>query len=420
MAEYKAEYENNDATRCAQKTFQEFEGDYRDVPGKDYIKTLNAVAKETTFYQKTYDCVKEKHKFDGFVEDADSLANFVFDLVCNLGKDENDEPLISSKTVGNWFKKSPPSSVSREKVYILCFALGLNSKETKEFFLKAYLDRPFNYKNINEATYFFCMNNRLSYDDARRIITTIEKTPCINNPDAEDNTEQIGDDISNIKTEEEFIKYIINNRSGFSTQNKTATEKVQELEKECEALATDELNQVKDIIGKEFSVTNSNELLDVICGYSARGKNGKSELKFSITNENSKFPDRIKTNFPQEHLLRKILAGKEKSFDVIRKALILLKFYHFFMDAQLNGESDTSKYWFDEFVEETNTLLAECGYVQLYWRNPYDWMFGYCANSADVIGEYEPIEQFRHLIEEFYLKDANPNGKYYDETVFTN
>ena len=72
-----AEYQNNEATQIAKNKFEEFEGEYRDVPGKDYIKTLNAVAKETTFYQKTYKHA-QKHGFDGAEENTDSLSKFIF------------------------------------------------------------------------------------------------------------------------------------------------------------------------------------------------------------------------------------------------------------------------------------------------------------------------------------------------------
>ena len=49
--------------------------------------------------------------------------------------------------------------------------------------------------------------------------------------------------------------------------------------------------------------------------------------------------------------------------------------------------------------EELQTVLAECGYVQLYWRNPFDWMIGYCAMSLN------PLDTLRDLIEEYYLSD---------------
>jgi hypothetical protein len=54
---------------------------------------------------------------------------------------------------------------------------------------------------------------------------------------------------------------------------------------------------------------------------------------------------------------------------------------------------------FDEFVTETNTILADCGYVQLYWRNPFDWLIGYCAQSI------APLDTLREFIEEYYLSD---------------
>lgn len=44
-----------------------------------------------------------------------------------------------------------------------------------------------------------------------------------------------------------------------------------------------------------------------------------------------------------------------------------------------------------------NSLLNECGYVRLYWKNPYDWMIGHCAASE------KPLERLRELIDEFYL-----------------
>ena len=402
------EYENNNATRFAEDTFAEFEFDYGDVPGKEYIESLNTV---TTFYDYTYTYAQKK----GFEEDksnADALAKFII----KLGEERN-APLSSLNTVKNWLKKAPPvaNQSGRENVYILCFALGLNAKETKEFFLKAYLERPFNYKNIHEAVYFFCMNNGLPYPKAKEIIEEIEALPEIDNSDAEQVTEQIGYAISLITTEEDLIKYLANNRCGFMMQNKTATEKIKILIKECQELATKELSADSYDDSEKFSVTKIDELLDVIYGYSARGKNGKGKLNFSISDSN--FPERIKKNFPQRQQIENILTEKA-SFDVIRKALILLNFYHFFTNAYLKGENDYSKYWFDEFVDETNTLLAECGYVQLYWRNPYDWMFGHCAYSADV-GEY-PVDQLRILIEDFYLKYSNPDGKYHDETDFTN
>ena len=385
-----AEYENNNATQLAEDAFFQFEFDYSDVPGKEYIESLNTV---TTFYDYTY-AYAQKNGFEDDKSNADALAKFIV----KLGEERN-APLSSLTTVKNWLKKAPPAAnqAGRENVYTLCFALGLNAKETKEFFLKAYLERPFNYKNIHEAVYFFCMNNGLTYADAQRIIKKIETAPEIKNDDAENVTEQIGYDISLMTTEEDLVKYLITNRSGFTAQSQTATNKIKDLIEECKKLAKAEYKLIH--IG-DISVENVDELLAVITGYYARETvNGEKLYKQSISK--SKLPENIRKNFPQREQFKQIEDGTA-SFDTIRKALIMLKFYGFFADALIHKAEDLANGLFDEFVDETNEMLAECGYVQLYWRNPYDWLFGYCAFGAD-----NPLDEFKNIIAVFYLDDPD-------------
>ena len=198
-----------------------------------------------------------------------------------------------------------------------------------------------------------------------------------------------------LKSENDFLNYIRKNRSGFSIQNQTSLEEITDLIEYCKGLATEEDGKDVDSIDR---------LLEVIFGFNARktkkGEDGREKvLKKSI--KFSDFPEAIKTNFPQRQQFLNILKGKA-SFDVIRRALIMLKFYSFFAELQTSDAEDIEyTYLFDEFVDETNELLARCGYVQLYWRNPYDWMFGYCANAID--SDEDPLDQFRMLIEELYL-----------------
>lgn len=385
-----AEIKSNKDTQLAEAAFADFEFDYGDVPGKEYIESLDIV---TTFYDYTY-TYAQKNGFDGEKSDADMLAKFIM----KLGEKRN-APLSSLNTLKNWLKKAPPSAnqAGRENVYTLCFALGLNVKETKEFFLKAYLERPFNYKNIHEAVYFFCFNNGLTYLKAQEIIEKIEAMPKVENPDAEQVTEQIGFAISLITTEDDLIKYLVNNRSGFAVQSQTATNKIKELIEECKALAKKEY---KLLHNGDISVENIDELLAVITGYYARETvNGEKLYKQSISK--SKLPEIIRKNFPQREQFKQIEEGKA-SFDTIRKALIMLKFYNFFADALIHNAEELANGLFYEFVDETNELLAECGYVQLYWRNPYDWLFGYCAYGAA-----NPLDEFKNVIDVFYLDDPD-------------
>lgn len=378
--------DNNEKTQKVEDAFSNFNFDYRDIPGKEYIKSLNTVA---TFLEYTQKYAK-KIGYDG--NDLDSLAKYIFDKGI-----KNNAPLSSLTTVKNWLKKAPPASnpAGRENVYRFCFALEMDAKETKEFFLKAYLERPFNYKNIHEAVYFFCMNNGLKYTDAERIIEKIEAIPFIENKDAEVLTEKIGSDISKKKTEDDVVKYLSENRSSFTSQNQTSREKIQDLLDKCIRL----VNENSDILNEgNIPVNNMETLLHVITDYKARKiQDGKKVNEKSISRSN--LPKIIKKNFPSWQLYQRI-KKQEASFDVIRKTLILLNFYHYFADALINNAENLEHGLFDEFVDETDILLNDCGYIQLYWRNPYDWIFGYCAWAPN------PLDEFKNIIDEFYLNDS--------------
>ena len=397
-------YENSDATRLVEGKFFEYDFENSEFPGKADMEAMDSVS---TFSE--YVCTLSiRCGYADSPEDVGALASFVFE------KCKTANVSISRQTLVNWLTKGLPANTAggRENVYCLCFALEMDAQQTREFFLKAYLERPFNYKNIHEAAYFFCLNNGLSYFDAQRMIGVIESAKAKENPYADNITEQIGERLSEFTTEDEFLRYIIENRSGFEIQNQSATERIEQLVDSCKAIAPKEY-AISCNDDKEITVDNIDELLNVIYGYSARAVSAKRDeqgntikkdngqpvtepvYKKSISKSN--FPDLIKRNWPQREQFAQILEKKTASYDVIRRALIMLTFYDFAANATVRHALEYGI--FDEFTDEMNTVLAGCGYVQLYWRNPYDWMIGYCAMSPN------PLGTLRDLIEEYYLSD---------------
>ena len=86
-----------------------------------------------------------------------------------------------------------------------------------------------------------------------------------------------------------------------------------------------------------------------------------------------------------------------KSYDSIRKMIILLDFYCFWVDIKLNPDEYSelsSKERQKIYVEEINSSLYECGYEELYAGNPYDWIF-----LCSAISE-KPLEFFRSYMSE--------------------
>ena len=377
------------ATQLLENNFftYNFYDENNNLPGKEAMEALDPLA---TFFE--YMHTHAVHcGYVGDIDDIGALASFVSKKCKEAGVN------ISRQTLVNWLTKGLPANTAggRENVYRLCFALQMDAQQTREFFLKAYLERPFNYKDIHEAVYFFCLNNGHTYSDAKKIIETIESSSSKENPYADNITERIGERLSEITTEDELLKYVTENRSGFSIQNQSATEKIEALVERCKAVAPKEyaINVYNE---KSITVSNIDELLSVIYGYSARATiNSTLVHKKSISKSN--FPDLVKRNWPQREQFAQILEKKNASYDVIRRALIMLTFYDFAANATVNHALECGI--FDEFVDEMNTVLADCGYVQLYWRNPFDWMIGYCAMSPN------PLGTLRDLIEEYYLSD---------------
>lgn len=362
-----------------------------DQDATDYMHSMNY---NERFYKWIFEYSK-KHGFSGEYSDSDELASFIkIKAQGLLDRTSIDNWLRGKKQSGesDEYKKIVPrgSVLSREKVYKLCFALKMNSQETKDLFFRGVLERPFNYKNINEATYYFCLNTGRDYETARKIIKNIQRDQSHENPDADNITEIIGKKISKITDIEEFEKYIKENKSGFEGQNKTAYEKINELVSECLKVATEEYS--KSFQGtmdfKEKKIEESSLIFAICDRWDRQIKNGNKMSGISISK--SKFPEIIKKNFPQYELLNKILSKKETSYDVIRKMLILLNFYYMFATASVNNEHFKSP--LDEFEQSTNILLDQCGYCGIYWNNPYDWMFGYCSVTAD------PLFTLRELI----------------------
>ena len=367
-------------------------------PDRAYIEHLN----ETSLF--TEGILDRIHRlgYMGADDDTVQMVSFVGKLCQDAGVS------LSRQTIKNWFVKGKADSSAngRNNIYQLCFALKMDAVQTAEFFLKCYLERPFNFKQLNEAIYFYCLNTGRNFSKARVLLAEAECAPAVENPMAEDVTEQIGRDILLIQDDPTLLRYLQDNQAGFAQQNKTATKMVQQL---LEACMKDANQSVQSYLfyEEQGEVKTVDDLLSVIYGYSARAtrqiKRRNADGKEVSITENiysesiaaSAFPELIRRNFPQRQQFENIDKGKA-SYDVIRKALIILQFYHFYAEAKNQG-ADISNLM-DEFVTETDQVLEECGYVQLYWRNPFDWIIGYCADAPD------PLEELQHLIWEFYLQ----------------
>lgn len=333
----------------------------------------------------------------GFNGDIDSV-DCKMDFLRKQFQKNKVEPRVNDVTLKNWMTKAAPTSNDngRENVFKLCFALEMNAEETAEFFLKAFLNRPYNYKKTNEAVYYFCLRNGINYVDAVRIITAIQNIPQSQTVEKEVNTERIGYEISNITDEEELIKYLAENRYSDEEQHYTSVEKIKSMLDNCFELAQKETQFTR---GTPVIVKSVDALLDVIYDYDADSMR-KNEKK---TIQDSRFPKCVKANWIDRQAFHNIEKHLTRTEDVYRKALVLLKFYSYYADAYCKARSKMTEDeidfcgYADDFEAELETMLAECGYIQLYKRNPFDWLILYCAAFPN------PLSTFRDIISKYFL-----------------
>ncbi len=291
---------------------------------------------------------------------------------------------------------------SRPNVYKLCFALEMNEVQTIDFFARSYFDTPFNWKRAEEAIYFFCLKYNKPYSKAEeiknKVISNDSKLYICRDFSSENveyngETNLVGEDIKNIETEEALLQYISENKKSDIKIGKTVKKEINDLLSEIRKnISAPILDRIRDddesiLVGyaaNELVDISENDILSMIYGHNPqKGFKNKSPIEYKD------FPKCITDKWPKSMTLSNI--EQNKGFYDSRRMLIILNFFNFFT-VNDNLESNCA----EEFFDETNELLVKCGFNSLYWRNPFDLLFYYCAQEED------PIAVFGYLIDKMH------------------
>ena len=300
------------------------------------------------------------------------------------------------KAVKGWFQKedvSPSTDQAyRRNLYDFCVAMGMDYQTTAVFFLKAFLTIPFNYKDRDDAIYFYCLKEGHQYSVIKQMLDVADSY-AVTNADVE-STEEIGLRILEVDTDEEFLQYLQKHCYDRKHQYTTAKKRLAELITENKAIVPGKDKSGYDLPFDHLGTAKNSALLDAILGYRYQGLDSTQRKHMKECG----LP-----TFPRDGDIDDILATEsETSFEVLRRSLILMKFYNFYRDYQLStkklemDEDDINANLYD-FFDGTNEELARCGFVQMYLRNPFDWIILFCANSSN------PIDYLKDFIQKRYL-----------------
>ena len=387
----------------------------------------------------------EKKGYSGKTNDIKALSEF---LISRLQKINSP---IGKATVISWFDRKHSPKVepgSRSKIYEICFALELSYEETLWFFQHVYYDRAFNCHTIDEAVYYYAFLKHLTYPEAQSIIQEVKDAPTLSTAtDASENyTQIVKNRIDYFESVTELKTFLIQNKGDFSTWNKSALVLLNNLKSKLLGPPESKtaINNLKRII-KQNSHSDI-QLLNLFdssdyqnCGLLMKeilfdfkehsayespaeyfgdtiGRKNIFSNDFILAcllsnpaggmpkNKEIKIPDIVRSNFPSKKTMSDILSEKDekknkilvsKSYDSIRKMIVLLFFYCFWLEVKL-GIGGTKNHSNDElpgiYIEQSDARLLECGYEEMYQGNPYDWIFLCSAKSED------PLKYFKDII----------------------
>lgn len=273
------------------------------------------------------------------------------------------------RTVQEWIKGTTPGVTNRKNNYDLCYALEMDFQQTAVFFQKHYLTMPFNVKSSVDAVYMYALYHKKPYSEVTELL---EKSKgFISQENSHTSTSQILATILDIDDDEKFLRYLSEHCYDNEQQFQLAR-----------SIIIDEIELVRTILlhyeaDRVLSPERLNSLtIETLLGYKYQSVSKKAK--------NSRLPKRFTESLPNDVSLGKIVNGDVASYDLLRKTLMLLKFYNFYYEAE-NSDPNTICGNLMDFYEELNGVLISCGFAQLYVRHPFDCLLLYCANSYDPI-----------------------------------
>ena len=346
----------------------------------------------------------------GYTGDMAGLQTFIWKRLQKEGGSKGGP--LGKDSLHNWLNnydgKPMNSDHGRDMVFHLCFALGMNLKQTADFFQKAYMELPFQYRRMEETVYSFCLKNGLDFQDALEILDEVRR---MSSESAETginiNTQQIVDNVQLITDRHTLIEYLCSHRMAFTGTSLSGIKAVQKYRDRCKMDVLKTWQKDQEARG-DFEDPTSNfkdisdpDLMTEIYGVRNRSVHYGGTMKFPKYLGTKKFL----VQYTQLGYYKNDSLKIDKiTYDTTRKFLILFIFYDFFSNLEDLDHPDESKY--KEFLYETNENLRNYGYAELYIRNPYDWLIMHCASRQTK----SPLDELRDIIEELFWQPANEQG----------
>lgn len=370
----------------------------------DYAEKLIAVVKTfRNFDEALTDFIVTKGYTES-INDVDKKVNFIKDKFKKAGI------IPYPRNIKKWFTEKVRIK-DRSIIFQLCFAFNLNIEECEEFCQKVCLQRGFDCHYIEEAIYYYAISHQLCYAKAKSLCEMIPEVKK-ENVHLSSNvlfTRSIIKEIDRFKSKEELIHFLTENIDQFSYNNATAYQHIKSIWNTIDG--QDGLANQERYYNSNNAFFNQNKISNweiylQILGFYEFDDDQSPLFFFSnrslkpILKDNALLHPLAEESFPNRQGLEGILRGEHKSHELVRKTLILLVFYTYWVKRLLRKKDITLPATHEDSLRcfyEINHFLVDATYPPLYAGNPYDWIF-LCALQDDY-----PLDTFRSFMKELYM-----------------
>ena len=380
-----------------------------------FIEELLEVAQLFRPFSEGLDDFIAAHGYEGDMTDAAAKVGFIRGVFRRAG-------MSPPREIGKWYSQNQP--IRRDTAFQICFAFGLDGVQTDEFFRRVFVrERSFDCHRVQEAVYYYCLNNGLDYASAQDILSQLPEPPRGLQPgQSVVFTNSIVESLNRIDSRATLVRYLSDNIALFSHNNATAYDYIRRL--------WGQVSGENGLVAREFRRFYSggeDAATDTRRKSLRKGTAGAPvstmELYLGIFQLDKKrvyalHSDRtlkplleclraeVKDSFPDRQGIEGVLAGRTLSYERVRKLLILLAFYVFWAKRRLErGSYEAGAHDGARCVDEINRILFDAGYPELYVGNPYDWLFLYAAR------QFDPLATFREIWQSLLDRAAADTGK---------
>ena len=305
----------------------------------------------------------------------------------------------------------------RSKMFLISFALHMNSDEMKKFLTDVLAEQTYNYRDPEEIIAFYCQSNESinSYVHFLRIKKLFNEAVKASEPNLDkpinNYTEYAKTSFENsINSENDLIEFLMANIPNFAGYSQTAYNEFMILYEK--AIKKSKIYQITDESYKLIQVTNSEQLAKAMLEFVPRAtfkrekddktiysndfipvSNGEAGQK-SKKKQTTTLPKEITMNMLVSDRLEDLRKGKKP---VTRKDLVFMKFYVFTRDLDKKKRYSQDDYF--DFIDECNAMLMRCGMSRLYPANRFENLILLSLLSS------KPFDMFGNIIEYSFFNE---------------